>query len=187
MLKNRFLLLAIALVILAGLLFWARWRAAERGPAVDLIAQFDAAEKRSSLSSAKAFEVRDLTVNGEQKRSLFMHPTSRITWRVTIPDDAVLRTWIALAPDAWNKESDGVLFRVGVSDGARYHELATEYVNPYGEQTDRRWRPLTIDLSWYGGRQIDLIFNTNTSLPGKGDNSAYDWAYWGAPGIYARE
>lgn len=187
MLKNRLLLVAIALVILAGLLFWARRRAAERGPEIDLVAQFDTAEKRSNLPPAKAFEVRDLTVNGETRKSIFCHPTSRITWRITVPDDAVLRTWIALAPDAWTKEGDGVLFRIGVSDGARYQELANEYMNPYGEQSDRRWRPVTIDLSWYGGRQVDLIFNTNSSQQGRGDNPAFDWAYFGAPGIYARQ
>lgn len=187
MLKNRFVLLAIALIILAGLLFWARRRAADRGPEVDLVTQFDAAEKRSNLPLLKAFEIRDLTVNGETKKSIFMHPTSRLTWRVTVPDDAVLRTWISLAPDAWSKEGDGVLFRIGVSDGSRYQPLATEYINPFTEQSDRRWRPITIDLSWYGGRQVDLIFNTNSSPESKGDNPANDWAYWGAPGIYARE
>ncbi|MBI1872590.1 MAG: hypothetical protein HYZ58_16035 [Acidobacteria bacterium] len=187
MLKNRLLLTAIALIILAGLLFWARRRAAQRAPEIDLVAQFETAEKRSNMPLTKAFEIRDLTVNGETRKSIFEHPTSRITWRITVPDDAVLRTWIALAPDAWNKEGDGVLFRVGVSDGARYQELAKEHVNPYAEQSDRRWRPITIDLSWYGGRQVDLIFNTNSSLPDKGDNAANDWAYWGAPAIYARE
>jgi hypothetical protein len=31
---------------------------------------------------------------------------------------------------------------------------------------------------------VDLIFNTNSSLPGRGDNAANDWAVWGSPELF---
>ena len=43
-----------------------------------------------------------------------------------------------------------------------------------------------MDLSQYAGSQVDLIFNTNASLPGQGDDAAFDWAVWGEPEIFIR-
>jgi hypothetical protein len=43
-----------------------------------------------------------------------------------------------------------------------------------------------IDLSAYAGEQVSLIFNTNSSMPGKGDNQDNDLALWGAPEIVVR-
>jgi hypothetical protein len=153
-------------------------------PTIDLVQQFDTAEKRSNLPMHEAFNVYDVTVNGETKRGIMAHPTSRIIWKVTVPNRAWLRTSICLDPRVWDQEGDGVLFRVGVSDGRAYEELVNQYLNPYAVHGDRRWVPVSVDLSAYGGREVSVIFNTNSSLPGKGDDSRHDWAVWGAPAIY---
>jgi hypothetical protein len=103
-----------------------------------------------------------------------------------VPPDAWLRTDLALKPEAWDKEGDGVLFLVGISDGRKYDELVTHDLNPYAVPGDRRWIPINIDLSAYSGEQVDIIFNTRTSLPGKGNDDRNDMAVWGAPGIFTR-
>jgi hypothetical protein len=105
---------------------------------------------------------------------------------VTIPDAAHLRVFLGVKEEAWDKASDGVLFRFGISDGRTYEELLNQHVDPAGNQSDRRWLKEDIDLSAYAGQQVDLIFNTNTSLPSRGDNGAYDFAVWGEPAVVVR-
>ena len=94
-----------------------------------------------------------------------------------------MRTSLALRPAAWELFGDGVLFRIGVSDGRVYEELLNQLVDPIGTPEDRRWLPVVVDLSGYGGVEVDVIFNTNPGLPGVMDFSN-DWAVWGEPEIY---
>lgn len=164
--------------------FWLVRRSREPEAVVDLIQQFPTAEKRSVLPEAQAYKLIDVTIGGETKKAIFMHPTSRMIFRLTVPRDAWLRTSIALQPEAWTKPGDGVLFRVGVSDGRTYEELLNQHINPYGNEADRRWFPIKLDLSTYAEQQVELIFNTNTSLPRQGDDNRNDWSVWGAPEIY---
>jgi hypothetical protein len=129
-----------------------------------------------------------VTIGGETRRAIFMHPTSRLTFAgVTVPRDAWLRTSVALRPDVWDRPGgDGVLFRFGVSDGRTYDELVRQHVDPQNNRNDRRWIPIEVDLSPYGGLSVDLIFNTNSSLPGRGENPANDWSVWAAPEVFVR-
>ncbi len=185
---KRSTLIVVAVVILAVALFYFWQRRRGEQVEVDLLVQFPTAEKRSSVDVAQAFSVGQQTINGETRQSIYMHPTSRLTFsRVLIPDDARLQGWIAVKEEAWTaKESDGVLFRFAVSDGRLYDELLNQHVDPAQNANDRRWVPIDVDLSAYAGQQVDLIFNTNSSVPGRGDNAAYDFAVWGAPAIAIR-
>ena len=113
-----------------------------------------------------------------------MATATRITWTVTLPGEAQLRAALGIDPQAWDLDGDGVLFRVGVNDGEGYKELWNQHVDPRHTPGDRRWIPIMIDLTRLGGRRVDIIFNTNTSLPGKGDDARNDLALWGAPAIW---
>jgi hypothetical protein len=161
------------------------WR---RGDAIDLTDRLDAAEKRSSGPSIELAIVRGtFRIRGEAKRGIFMHPTSRVTFpAMEIPSGAVFRASVGLKDEAWDKTVDGVLFRVGVSDGKTYTELSKRHVNPSNDPNDRRWIPLEADLDAYAGRTVQVILNTNSSLPGQGDNTASDWAVWGEPRVEVR-
>ncbi len=172
---------ALGLVILAGL--GAGCRA--RGASVDLVSGFSSAQKRSNLPVDRAFRVETVTIRGISKRCIFAEPTSRITWRVTPPPYGWLSTSLALEPAAWDAPGDGVLFRVGVSDGHTYEELLNQVVDPAHVPGDRRWVAVSVDLSAYAGRQVDLIFNTNASSPGKEADTRNDLAVWGQPEIRA--
>jgi hypothetical protein len=33
---------------------------------------------------------------------------------------------------------------------------------------------------------VRIILNTNSSLPGQGDNTVHDWAVWGEPRVEVR-
>ena len=103
-----------------------------------------------------------------------------------MPDDGWLRVNLGLKPEVWEKPGDGVLFMVLVSDGKASDQLFKEQVDPFNKPADRRWIPVMVDLSAYGGEQVDLIFNTYASPPAVPANLDNDQPLWGAPEIVIR-
>jgi hypothetical protein len=172
----------ILVLILAG---WWLFRRENAANTIDLVAQFESAKKQPN---AGVFEVTEATLKDETKRAIAVTPSAgtRLTWKITVPDDGWLWVWVGLKPEAWDKAGDGVKFHVGVSDGRAYEQLFTQHVDPFNTPSDRRWTPVKIDLSAYAGEQVDLIFNTNSSEPGKGNNTSNDLALWGSPEIVVR-
>jgi hypothetical protein len=180
----------VALVVLVVLLAAGIWyvRRGRSGQTTqDLIALYPQAEARSNIATALAFAIQDVTLSGETKKAIYMAPVSRLTFkRMEIPEGGWLRAWIGIKEEGWTTSADGVLFRLGVSDGRTYDELLKQHVDPLHNTNDRRWIPVTIDLSAYAGQQVDLILNTNSSLPGRGNDTSYDFAVWGQPEIYVQ-
>ena len=184
--RNQIIALVVLLVLLAAGIWYVR-RGRTGQVSQNLVDLYPSAEARSNIALALAFSVGDETLGGETKRAIYMVPTSRLTFkRMEIPEGAWLRAWIGIREEGWTKSTDGVLFRFGVSDGRTYDELLKQHVDPLHNTNDRRWIPVTIDLSAYAGQQVDLIFNTNASLPGRGNDTAYDFAIWGQPEIYVQ-
>ena len=175
--------LTAAVVLVLVVAGWWLFKRKGGGEPVDLIAAFATAEKRPPTGT---FEVIEAELNGEKKRAIYTVPTSRIIWRMKIPDDAWLRLSLATKPESWDKEGNGVLFRIGVSDGRVFDDLIIQHVDPYNNKGDRRWIPLNVDLSAYAGEQVEVILNTNTSPKGVPDDPRNDMALWGAPEIIVR-
>jgi hypothetical protein len=177
---SRRLLVAAAVVlvlVLAALFFFRR-----PAPTVDLIELFPEAEKRTSMAQlADAFNVIYVTIDGQRKRCIFAHPMSRVIWRIDIPEGAVLETEMALRQEAWTELGDGVLFRIGVSDGTEYKEFVKQVIDPYHVESDRHWFPVSVDLSAYAGQNVQVIFNTETRL-----SPVRDAAFWGEPRIVVK-
>ena len=184
---NRAVLTAVVLVlvIIAG---WWLFRRGGGGERIDLIEQFPAAQKRG-VSGGSA-EVAEIDLNGDTKRAIAIPPgagnASRLIWKVRVPDDAWLRVALGMKPEAWAVEGDGVLFRVGVSDGRTYDELFTQHVNAFANQAERRWIPVMVDLAAYAGEEVEIIFNTNSSPKDRGDDPRNDHALWGEPEVFVR-
>jgi hypothetical protein len=183
--KTHILFIAVVVVAAAAYYVW-RNRGGE-AVAIDLVAQAATAEFRPAAQKAAMFKIGPETIAGETKPAVFTHAASRLIFSdVTVPENGRLRAFIAIKEDAWTQDaSDGVLFRFGVNDG-RYDELLNQQVDPRHNANDRGWLPVDIDLSAYAGQKVQLIFNTNTSVPGRGDNGAFDQAIWGEPAIISR-
>jgi hypothetical protein len=177
--------LTIVVVLVLIVVGWWLFRRGDAAHSIDLVAQFESAKKQPSPD---LFTVIDANLNGDTKKAIAVSPTAgtRLTWNVTVPDDGWLWVWVGLKPEAWEKPGDGVKFHGGVSDGRSYEQLFTQHVDPFNNQTDRKWTPLKIDLSAYAGEQVALILNTNSSEPGKGNNQDNDFALWGSPEIVVR-
>ena len=173
----------VAIALLAG--GWWLFNRGEAAEPIDLLARFETAEKRPN---PETFTLRDVDLAGQTRRAIAIEPlpASRLRWRVLVPDDAWISVAVGLLPEAWEKEGNGVLFRIGVSDGRTFEDLVTQHVNPFANKGDRRWIPVMIDLSAYAGEEIELNFNTNSSPKDHPEDPRNDLAVWGAPEIVVR-
>jgi hypothetical protein len=186
MTKERWLIVGIVAAAGAASAVYVSSRPAERID-VDLIQRLDAAERRPADPPPREWcMAKEASLGGEWKLAIAVLPSSRLTWKVTVPPGASFRAWIGLEPDAWNGEGDGVLFRIGVSDGSGFRDLLVRQVNPYRVPDDRRWVPVTVDLSAYAGLDVSLILNTNASPPDRGNDTRHDRPVWGAPAVVTR-
>lgn len=172
--SSRAVLTAVVLivVVLAGWWVFHR-RSAEH---VDLLARFDQAQKDGG-----SFSLVDATLAGETKKAIAAPPNGRIHFKVTVPDDGWLRLSLGMKPETWDKEGNGVYFFAGVSDGKSFEQLFTQTVNPFKNAAERRWIPVSVDLSAYAGEEVEVILNTRSSGPGQPPDDRNDLPLWGAP------
>ena len=128
---NRAVLTAVVVVVLlvAG---WWLFSGAAAASRIDLLATLPTAEKRPAGGTF------DVDRRGPRRRQRSARsctvPTSRIIWRLTVPDDGWLRVALGDEAGGLDKEGDGVLFRIGVSDGRAFEELFAQHVDPFAQQ-----------------------------------------------------
>ena len=184
--KGNRALITTVVVIAVLILGWWLFRRGGGSGTIDLMAQFDSADKRPPTA---VFKVEDVTLNGETKKAIAIEPamSTRVIFKVKVPDYGWFRVNVGLKPEAWTKPGDGVLFMMLVSDGRASDQLFTQHVNPFANASDRKWTPVMVDLSAYAGEQVEIIMNTYASLPDKvvGDQQN-DYSLWGAPEIVVR-
>jgi hypothetical protein len=183
MLRSRWMLLTGMLAVVA-ILAWGWHQGGQRGSGADLVRLLSQADRRSTpMPVDQAIRIVTATVNGEANTCILAQPTSRITFRLTPPAPSTFEARIAVDPAAWEREGDGVLFRMGISVGPEYVELLNRHVDPAHNKADRRWIPVVVDLSAFSGREVNLILSTNASLPGKGNDLRDDLALWANPAV----
>ncbi len=110
--------------------------------------------------------------------TLAAHPPSLISYKLTVPDGAVLRSALGLNPEVWDKrEGDGVLFTIRIKHRGDERELFTKTINPKYSVEDQRWHPVEISLQEWAGEKVTLSFVTR---PDPASN-AFSWAGWARP------
>ena len=118
-------------------------------------------------------------INSSTRVVLFQHPQSKITYKLTIPENSSLTFGIALNPEVWSADKgDGVIFEILIKDGKEERKLFSKYIDPKNKIEDRKWHNEVVDLSKYGGKEVNLSFVTT---PGPNNNTNFDWAGWGDP------
>jgi hypothetical protein len=176
---NRAVLTAVVIVVVAVAGWWLFRRGnAER---VDLMAMYDQAKKVGG-----SFSVADATLAGETKKAIVAPANGRVIFHVRVPDDGWLKVSLGMKPEAWTVEGNGVYFYAGVSDGKSFEQLFNQTLNPFANASERRWVPVTVDLSAYAGEDVDLILNTVASGPGGPPDDRGDMPLWGAPEVVRR-
>jgi hypothetical protein len=177
--NSRAVLTAVVIIVVAAAGWWVfRRGGAER---IDLLAQFDKAEKRGG-----EFTVVDATLAGDTKKAIAAPADGRLIFRVRVPDDGWLKVSLGMKPESWDKEGNGVHFYAGVSDGRAFEKLFTQTINPFANPSERRWIPVSVDLSAYAGEEVQVILNTVASGPGVPPDARNDLPLWGAPEIVKR-
>lgn len=179
---------AVFAVVVVIVIFIGGWWLFHRGGAqrIDLLQQYDQAKKDGS-----PFSLIDATLAGETLKAISAPPDGRIHFRVRVPDDGWLRVSLGMKPESWDKEGDGVYFYAGVSDGRAYDQLFTQTLNPFKNEPERRWIPVTVDLSAYSGEDVEILLNTRASAPpprgqAPQHDTRNDMPLWGAPEIVRR-
>jgi hypothetical protein len=149
-------------------------------PVVDLIDEFERAEKRPS----GGFRVPAHTADGLTLPAIVMPIPSRVTWRLPLPRGGLLRTSVTRAdavPGTIGMPS--VRFRIGIADDRIYEGLTEITVAP--EQ--RGWIDLRVDLAAYAGWKWSLFYRPDRvlwNLVLAADGAAGDaTVVWGAPEI----
>ena len=126
------------------------------------------------------------TINREAREVLFEHPDSTVTFRdVSIHKDARLSFGIGINEPAWDKEGDGVLFEIILTDDkSQKHPLYSRYIDPKNNPDDRKWFDEVVDLKAFEGKNVSFTFKTSSGPKG---NKACDWAGWSEPQISSQK
>jgi hypothetical protein len=142
----------------------------------DFVTNFKRAKRKAGHP-----EFTQITTFGEMPGdmvTLVAHPPSSITYKLTVPQDAVLRTAAGLNPKVWNKrEGDAVRFSITLRDRNNAQELISKTINPKYSVDDQKWHPMEIPLTQWAGKKVFLSFITQAD---PSDNS-YSWAGWARP------
>ena len=177
----------LAAVVGVGLLVagWSLWSRADDPEPIDLLAQFDGAQKSPDPG---AFSLVTADLAGESHRAVAVTPVpgSRLAWRMKVPDRAWLWLSIGMRPESWQQEGDGIKFVARVSDAGSDTTLFEQHLHPFASPGDRKWFPIRVSLGRYAGRDVDIIFSTSASPDGGGEDQRSDLALWGVPKIVVR-
>ena len=130
-----------------------------------------------ALLKVEQWEILD-----EGRDVLFVHPapsgSTALVYPVKIESATTFRADLAAAPEAWTLEGDGLTFSLYVEDDAGMHLVYSRYVDPKHHQQDRRWVPMQVNLTPFGGKVVRLILVVGSGPAG---DRRYDWAGWGEP------
>jgi hypothetical protein len=121
------------------------------------------------------------TIDGETRSILSQHATSRARYTVTLPQQPTLRFGFGVAPEAWSQPGDGVEANLYVRDPdepSLLYRVYNRYCDPKNNPDDRHWFDEEVDLSRWGGKTVEVIFEV---LPGPAGDEDYDWAGWSEP------
>ena len=105
---------------------------------------------------------------------LFAHPQSKVTFKICIPNDAILHFTILMFDDTYDTDGCAARFTIKVDDKT----LFTEIIDPKRIPEDRGWNKRQLDLSEFGNRKIRLSFITE-SVPKK--HKVHGTSAWGNP------
>ena len=145
----------------------------------DFVANRHVAER---LVDPEFLKVERWQILDEEREVLFVHPAPSgsiaLVYPVRVDPGTTFQAGLAVAPEAWVLDGDGVTFSLFVEDDAGMHLVYSRYVDPKHHQQDRGWVPMRVNLGTFGGKVVRLILVVGSGPAGDG---RYDWAGWGEP------
>jgi ABC-type polysaccharide/polyol phosphate transport system ATPase subunit len=116
-----------------------------------------------------------IEVNSTQRKVIFAHAPSSITYSVTIEQGSSLSFAIGIMPGAWEKIPQGVKFDIDVICDGNAVNIFSRVLQPKRNIGDRGWHNFIITLEQFSGKLVSIIFSTS----GSGDDLSYGWSAWG--------
>jgi Sulfatase len=135
-----------------------------------------------STSKPNFTGVHQVSINRDNRSSIFQHPSSRIEFRpLVLGKNAKLRFACGIKQKAWKKFKHAIIFEVFVKGlfGKSTRLFRTELA-PGQHLRGDGWIDQELDLTAYGNKKIKLVFST--SVP-RGQNTNYCWSAWADPQI----
>lgn len=172
-------LVALLPVYLLASIWWLHPDILPRRVAYDFIANRQVTEQ---LVDPALLKVERWNILDQEREVLFVHPaasgSTALVYPVVVESRTAFHAELAVAPEAWTEEGDGVTFSVYVEDDAGMHLLISRYVDPKHHQQDRRWVPMRANLSPFEGKLVRIILAVNSGPAG---DMRHDWSGWGEP------
>ncbi len=112
------------------------------------------------------------TIAGDSRDTCFAHPPSKITFKTPVPSNANLKFAVAMDPSTYNKEGNGVVFRIRCNDTIIYERT----LNAKSNREDRGWHDELIPLEKQEGKRCKFSFETDVHPPGNIDFCTANWA-----------
>jgi hypothetical protein len=124
-------------------------------------------------------------IAGERRHALFQHPESSVEFpSVRLGARPSLRFGIGINPEAWDRKTDGVEFRVLLRTAGKLHEVYRRHLDPRGTAADRRWVDESIALHAFARQDVQVILSTGPGPRGSWD---FDWSLWSGPALILDE
>jgi len=164
-------------------------------------------EKKDKKREA-AVNAQNITVNNISRDSIVQPSRTGVTFRVSIPlQKCRIRVNLTTDPNTWNSDGDGITFKLALNDNLlenffdkpgmvgdeersaflkprgfffRPRTIYMNYLDPKHNPDQRKWHSVSIDMSRFAGKVVDLEF---VSDPGPTNNDISDIAVWGDPVI----
>jgi len=114
------------------------------------------------------------TIGGKRCNTVFAHPPSKWSWKVTTRLGSKLAFFAGIDPEVHDKTAP-VTFAVEIND----KRVWSCVLDPKENEADRQWRRGEVDLSRWEGRRVKVTMTTEAEML---ENA---WAGWGAPRITA--
>ncbi len=115
-------------------------------------------------------------IGDDTRISMPASPPSRLVYRVRVPAKASLRFHHTI--DSEFDDRPPVEFRIRVRDDDREVTAWTRLLDPIGDVEDRGWQAAQVDLSEFGGREVELSFETSGFDENPDESNR---AFWGNP------
>src|SRR5262245_46570386 len=186
----RFLLGGVLLgAVVAGFL-WSR--KGGDGVVLDLVEAWPKAKQRIVPENQS---VIDATISGDTRKGILVTQPGRIVYEVAVPERAWFKFAVGMLEKSWTMPGDGVTIflyvvplgpdgNVTMADGKMVaDELLSLTVNPSANPADKLWHDLTLDLSKYAGKRIELRLVNQASPTNKTADTNGDFLVWGHPRI----
>lgn len=121
-------------------------------------------------------------IAGDTHDALFAHPISSVSYEIIAePGDRIVSE-CALLPDAWDRNTGGVEFRISITTRAGTRQ-GSVVVDPRAQSGHRRWIRLAVGTGVTAQETVTVTLATGLP-PGAG--GAYAMAVWGAPSLERR-